>query len=392
MTGGIVHVVGAGLAGLAAAVAAAQAGRHVRLYEAAGHAGGRCRSFHDPVLDRLIDNGSHLVLGVNRNALAFAGAIGGLNAMTALPAVITFVHLRQGWRRTITPRHLPVGLTEILRASRPWIGQSVTVTARLGQCSGFADFWHPLCLAILNTPPERASAILFARVLRAILLAGTSGLRGYGFPLGLSAALIDPALARLRHHQAEISFHHRLTGICQSELTFDSKAVALTPADRVVLALPAWAMAKILPLSICFPTETIANIHYRLPQTLGLPAPLGLLGGAGQWLFVRGDVASVTISAAAAAPDPVALWGEIAPLLGLNGPMPPHRVVWERRATLSHRPEIVSRRPGPACGIEGVFLAGDWLASPWPCTIESAISSGLRAARAALGRDDLRFS
>ncbi|TAN59318.1 MAG: FAD-dependent oxidoreductase, partial [Magnetospirillum sp.] len=90
---GTLHIVGAGLAGLAAAVAAAKAGTRVVMHEAAGHAGGRCRSFRDEKLDRVIDNGSHLVLGANRTTLAYAQAIGGLEAMVAAEPCFPFVDL-----------------------------------------------------------------------------------------------------------------------------------------------------------------------------------------------------------------------------------------------------------------------------------------------------------
>lgn len=78
-----VHVVGAGMAGLAAAVALAGSGRHVILHEAAGQAGGRCRSLHDGVLDRTIDNGNHLLLGGNRAVFALLDRIGARDRLVA---------------------------------------------------------------------------------------------------------------------------------------------------------------------------------------------------------------------------------------------------------------------------------------------------------------------
>lgn len=386
-----VHVVGAGLAGLAAALAAAQAGARVVVHEAAGHAGGRCRSFHDPVLDRVIDNGNHLVLGVNRAALAYVHAIGG--PIQPLSPSIAFADLNDGRRWTVSPGRLPVGLTEILRAAGlPWVKAAATVAERLQDCRGFDDFWQPLCLATLNTPPRQASARLFARVVRALLSAGPAGLRGHLFPTGLSASLVEPALARLRRQGARLYFHRRLTGICQTRLTFQQHVEEIRENDRVILALPPWALDGILPGDFRFSYETIANIHYRLPAAPGLHAPLGLVGGTAQWLFVRGDVASVTISAATVPPDPARIWAEIAPFVAIGTPLPPHRVVLEKRATLCHAPAAIARRPGPTTPLAGMFLAGDWLASPWPCTLESAVSSGLRAAALALARDDLRFS
>lgn len=385
----VVHVVGAGLAGLAAALAVARGGHPVHLYEAAPRAGGRCRSFHDPVLDRVIDNGSHLLLGANRVALDYLKASGGLDFVHALPPRIHFAHVGNGHTWTASPTRLPVSAWEVLRAVWPGGG---TVAQRLGSSQGFADFWQPLCLAILNTPPADADARLFARVLRAILRGGRAGFRGYAFPHGLSAALVDPTVARLGELGAGIHFGQRLISISQHQLTLTERAVSLGKNDRIILALPPWALESLLPEIGHFDTETIANVHFRLPHAHALPQPLGLIGSMGQWLFVRGDVASVTLSAAQATPDAAILWHEIAPLLALDIPTPPHRVVREKRATLRHTPSSSRRRPGTTTGRDGVFLAGDWLASPWPCTMESAISSGLAAARLAVGRDDLRFS
>src|SRR5690606_31616746 len=80
-----VHVVGAGLAGLAAAVGAVERGRHVRIYEATGQAGGRCRSYFDAGLGRTLDNGNHLVLSGNRSTMAFVDTIGAAAELVGPP-------------------------------------------------------------------------------------------------------------------------------------------------------------------------------------------------------------------------------------------------------------------------------------------------------------------
>ena len=80
-----VHIVGAGVAGLSAAVTLAEAGRHVVVYEAASHAGGRCRSFHDRTLDRHIDNGNHILLSGNTAALRFLERIGARDRVFDFP-------------------------------------------------------------------------------------------------------------------------------------------------------------------------------------------------------------------------------------------------------------------------------------------------------------------
>lgn len=400
----ILHVVGAGLAGLAAATAAARAGVRVHLYEAAGHAGGRCRSFRDDKLDRVIDNGSHLLLGANRTALAYARATGGLEAMTAVPPRFLFHDLANGTRWTVSPTQIPAGPLEILRAlGLPWTRAGASVADRLGDRAGFVRLWKPLCEAILNTAPEQASARMFAWTMRRALLGGTPALAPWLFPHGLSAALVAPALATLGSFGADIHFRRRLTGLENNRLVFEDGVVSLGTEDRVILALPPWAVAPILPGWIpSLATRCIVNAHFRCPDRVILPGQvpfLGLVNGFGHWLFPRGDVLSVTVSAAEPLVDHPAediaalLWQEIAAVLGRDPlQVPPVRVIKERRATLAHDPATLSLRPGPETPLPRVFLAGDWIRSPWPCTIEAAISSGLEAARRALGRPTLAFS
>lgn len=399
---GTLHVVGAGLAGLACAVAAARVGVRVVVHEAAGHAGGRCRSYRDRHFDRILDNGTHLLVGANRQALAFAEAIGGTEALEPLAPCFPFLDLETGEGWGLSTSRLTVSLPETAKAlGLPWIGTGQTVAERLGRAPSFRRLWQPLCEAILNTSADEASARLFARVLRGVLLRGSGGLRPYLFPLGLSAAFAAPAEATLALHGAELRFRHSLRAVSADRLEFDTGTVPLGPNDRAVLALPPWALAPLLPVPD-LAMRTIVNAHFLLERPVALPggAPfLGLVGGLAQWLFTRHDLLSVTVSAAdnlAALPgERVAalLWSDCARVLGLPADqVPPAQVLKERRATLAHTPEGISRRPPPTTAFPRLFLAGDWIRSPWPCTIEAAVSSGLAAARLAVGRADLSFA
>jgi hypothetical protein len=141
-------------------------------------------------------------------------------------------------------------------------------------------------------------------------------------------------------------------------------------------------------------SQAIVNGHFRLPTPARLPGNavlLGLVGGTAEWLFVRDDLVSLTVSAADSLADETSeiiaarLWADTAAALGLpTQPQPPARIVKERRATFAQTPEQVARRPPAATHWSNLFLAGDWTATGLPATIESAIRSGHAAAELAL--------
>ena len=148
------------------------------------------------------------------------------------------------------------------------------------------------------------------------------------------------------------------------------------------------------PLESC----TIVNAHLRidggLPKLPGLDPSLpllGLIGGTADWLFLRGDIVSLTVSAAddlAARPNDeiaTALWADTAKALGLDPQArPPLRIIKEKRATFAQTPEALTKRPGARTAWRNLLLAGDWTDTGYPATIESAIASGHNAANIVL--------
>ncbi len=411
-----VHVVGAGLSGLACALRLAREGTRVAVYEAAGHAGGRCRSFFDDTLGCVIDNGSHMVLGANRATLAYLAEAGAADAIEEIaPAAFPFVDVASGESWRVAPGRGPVpfwlldrrrrvagsrlaeylGIARLARAA-----PGDTVRDRVGETGAlYARFWQPLCRAALNTDASEGSALLLWSALRAGFLRGERASRPFFFPDGLSAALVDPALRRLAEDGAAVRFHARLRSIAldggrAAALGFADRSVDVADDEAVVLAVPPDACAALLP-DIPTPRRSnpILNAHFRTDREVELPGGLpflGLTGSESQWLFARREAVSVTVSAAGRLIDRPGkelaelLWREIAPVLGRQAdPPPPSRIVKEHRATIAQTPDGIARRPATRTAFRNVLLAGDWTATGLPATIEGSILSGFRAAEVA---------
>ena len=414
---GRIHVVGAGISGLACAVTLAAAGRPVSLYEAARQAGGRCRSYHDGKLGRRIDNGNHILLSANDAALDYVTEIGARDTLIGPePARFPFVDLASGERWTLQPSGGAVPWW-VLHADRRIPGTRIAsylaglklAFARDGDRVGdlldpadplWSRFWEPLTAAALNTDPREASAKLLWLVLKETFAKGEARCRPLIARDGLAGSLVDPALTRLAEAGAEVAFGVRLRALDFGDgrvtgLDFGDRRIDVGGSDRVVLALPPAVARDLMPdLTVPEESRAIVNAHILLPEAPEMPEDLpflGVVGGRFDWVFLRGDVASLTVSAA----DDLAgldagevarqLWHDTAAALNLDPALdPPVRIVKEKRATFAQTPEALTRRAAPRTPQANLFLAGDWTDTGFPATIESAVRSGRRAAELAL--------
>jgi hydroxysqualene dehydroxylase len=404
-----VHIIGAGVSGLAAAVRLANAGYKVHVHEATQQPGGRCRSYFDAATNLTIDNGNHLLLSGNRHAVAYARSIGTEAGLVGpQSAQFPFVDLTTGqrWKLDLGDSRLPLwvfdrarrvpdtGLSDYLAlAPLVWAGTDKLVGKTI-PCQGtlYQRLVQPLLLAALNVDPPEGSAGLAGAVVRETLLAGGQACRPLIARDGLSAVLIEPAVKLLQGKGANIQLSHELRAFGMSdgrinELKFGDGAIALGADDTVVMAVPARPAATLLPgLKTPSKFRAIVNAHFRFDPPPGAAPILGVVGGLVEWLFAFPQRLSVTISNGDRLVDmpreelAQAIWNDICKAAGVAGELPPWQIVRERRATFEATPEQNALRPGAVTQWKNLFLAGDWTDTGLPATIEGSVRSGDRAA------------
>jgi hydroxysqualene dehydroxylase len=430
-----VVVVGGGFAGLAAATALAEAGVPVHLFEARPTLGGRANTFRDPVTGERIDNGQHVLAGCYTETLKFLKRIGSA-ACLHRPTTLRVAMIDEGRRRTelaLPPLPPPVDVLAGLLAwdALDWAdrwsmlrigtalrdGGSIVAgetvrqwLARHHQSPRLCRlFWEPLALAALNQRIDEASAEMFVAV--------TSRMFG---PEPGAAALLVPAvpldelyvrparqfLARRHgttttHAKAAIAIEHqRVQGVRAGD--------SWMAVPTVICAVPWFAMADafIEPPAALQPIVRNATSLGSAPiVTVNLwfddfqmdDGMLGLPGRHFQWIFDRrrfvggeqshlslvssgADVLSNLSNAELIA---VALAEIRRALLAARSSVRHASVIRERRATFSLKAGSPPR-PGTRTPVSGLFLAGDWIDTGLPATIESAVLSGHRAAAAVL--------
>ena len=403
-----VHIIGAGLAGLAAAVKLAPTRAHVVVHEATAYPGGRCRSYHDRTIGMTIDNGNHLVLSGNHAVVDFIKAIGS-EASLAGPAAAEFpfvdLNSNERWRLRIgdglpwwifdkgrrVPGTRPAEYLRLVKLLR------VTDDAPVGDvidCSGplYDRLVHPLLLAALNIEPRQGSAVLASAVVRETLAAGGKACRPLIARDGLGPTFVEPAVKYLRERGVEVRLDHELRALHfergkVAELDFGVEPAAFDAGDTVILAVPSHAAAALVPgLSVPQGHRAIANAHYRIDAPPGTPPMMGIINGTTEWVFAFPGRLSVTISNADRLMDvPRAMlaqtiWQEVSRAVGIAAELPPWQIVRERRATFVANPEENAKRPAARTQWENLILAGDWTATGLPATLESAVRSGHRAA------------
>jgi squalene-associated FAD-dependent desaturase len=406
--GRTIHIIGAGLAGLAAAVRLVRTDAAVVVHEATAHTGGRCRSYFDRSIGMMIDNGNHLVLSGNHAVVDFAQTIGSAAGLVG-PAAAEFpfvdlftnerwtVHISDGlpWWIFNPARRVPgTRLPEYLRLARLlWVSPDRPL-ADVIDCSGplYDRLVHPLLLAALNIEPREGSAVLASAVVRKTLASGGAACRPLVAREGLGRVFIEPAISHLKEHKAAVRVEHQLRtlrfeGTRVTELGFGGEAIGLGANDAVILAVPPHAAAALVPeLKAPLAYRGIANAHFRIDVPAEVPPLMGVLNGTVEWIFSFPGRLSVTISNADRLMDSEretlarTIWQEVSNATGVAAGLPPWQIVRERRATFAATPEQNALRPGARTRWDNLFLAGDWTATGLPATLESAVRSGYRAA------------
>ena len=440
-----VAVVGAGWAGLAAAVTAAAGGARVTVFEAAREAGGRARALDvpGPVGPLRLDNGQHILIGAYTEALTLMAQVGldPRRELLALPLGLPHVDgtglQTPGWAsRWPAPAAL---LAAVLAGTRGWTWGDRLGLLRVSlrwQRQGFACAPHqsvtdvsaglparamdelvaPLCVSALNVPPEQASGAVFLRVLRDALFGpGHGGWAASQLLLprtDLSALWPDAALRWLAQAAPVPAEVHRGGRVLSVERQAGGWALTVAhphgtrPArfDRVIWAtgptVAAAALAEVNPgwATTCGHLQhTAITTVYLHAAGQRLPSPmLALRSAPAQFVFDRGwlrpddaqaqGVLAFVISASQGERDALqqAVLVQARDELGLQPrTLTPLQTVTEKRATFACTPGV--QRP-PMTVAPGLWAAGDYTEGPYPATLEAAVRSGVAAAQAALGR------
>jgi len=429
-----VAVIGAGWAGCAAAVELARAGAQVTLYEAARIAGGRARRIE--YQGNTLDNGQHILLGAYRESLRMMRMVGlqPSQLLLRLPLQMRYPNSEGGMDllapRLPAPLHLALGvlrakglsladklsLARFASAAR-WMGWQLNLDCtvselleRFEQTDRLTQLmWRPLCIAALNTPPERASAKVFLAVLRDSLGASRAASDMLLPRADLSALFPDAAIAWLQKHGGKVMLGNRVSAIHADDRGWTlSSEQQSDNYQHVVIATSAAhgqslvrGMDGALADMLTFEYEAITTCYLQYAPTVHLPAPmLALIDDPdnqrwGQFVFDRGQLdatqaglLAVVISASGTATESgtQSLETSVAQQLAHDLQMPELatplwcKAITEKRATFACTPDLP--RPPNATAHTGLWLAGDYTESEYPATIEGAVRSGVKVAAA----------
>ena len=438
-----IAVIGAGWAGLAAAVALKQSGAQVTVFEASGTPGGRARGVNDLQLGT-IDNGQHLMLGAYTETLALIKQLSPncSEHELLLRVPLTLESADGSFRlcapRLIAPLHLvwglifARGLTLSERASalrmaaairiKGWqapANQSVlTLLAQYKQSDVLRrKIWEPLCLAALNTPLQQACAQLFLNVLRDGLGGARSGSDLIVPRVDLSTlwptAAAQHVSMRVRHIVRNLRIHE------------DGVDVDHERFDACILAVPPYAVRRVLADCLDdsnsaittlrqgldgFDYRAIATLTLQLEKSWSIPVPMMMLDENiashqfGQWVFNRPDHPDQVTVVVSDAPDLLKIDRDV--LIEAIGTqirtqcqrhpnatdifptVIHHRLIVEKRATFDARVGLL--RPSATTIWPRLTLAGDWTDTGYPAVLEGAVRSGLQAAKILLQNQTIR--
>ncbi len=434
-------VIGGGCAGLSAGVRLSRSGARVLLLEARARLGGRATAFEDRHTGELVDNGQHVLLGCYRETFAFLRDIGAESLVRRQPQLAVTMIDRSGVRSKLecpslpAPLHLLAGVFDwtaltwsdrwsvlgmmqpIRVARRQAQGDSRRIAAspgetvegwlrRNGQTLRLCELlWDPLALAALNQPPSRAAAPTFARVLGEMFSSDPQAATIVLPSRPLQALYAEPARAEIERRGGTV----RVGAAARVEIQNTAVAAVVVDGERlsapiVVAAVPWFALPDLFegdrtPLEPLLARARATDASPIVTVNLWLDRPVldipfvGLPGRTFQWAFDKGTHISLVSSGAS---DVVAQANDELTALAheeLSEALPAVRqahvthgsVIREPRATFSLAVGQPAR-PGTQTAVHGLLLAGDWVDTGLPATIEGAVRSGHWAADTALAR------
>ena len=428
-----IAVIGAGWAGCAAAVELAAAGHKITLYESSRTLGGRARAVD--INGTLLDNGQHILLGAYSETLRMLQRVGvdEEKALLRLPLQIRHPENSDGMDFVAPRLPAPFHLITALLRSKGLAGADKMALARFSSAARWMDWrmnddcsvsellqrfdqterliklmWRPLCIAALNTPPERASAQIFLNVLRDSLGASRIASDMLIPRVDLTALFPQQASAFVEQHGGTIKLGASVQKIVQNDdgwmVTQDKTEdeiydaiVVSTSASQAATLLGDVTTTSDIP---SFEYEPITTCYLQYPVGTKLAIPFYALNDDsesqcwGQFVFDRGQLDAtqnglfaVVVSASTEAIElghevlSAAIAVQLASTLNMPQLATPEwsRVITEKRATFSCTPAL--QRPQEQTEFPHLVLAGDYLASDYPATLESAVRSGVKAAK-----------
>jgi len=420
-----VAIIGAGYAGLACAVELASQDVEVTVFERSRTLGGRARVVRKD--GWTTDNGQHLLIGAYTELTRLLRLTGvSPRQVKQLPLTLHIpgqLHLRA--TALPAPLHLLMGLVRAkglnwherfavyamlrhLKRRRFQLSTEMSVTELLTSCNQPFRLrnllWEPLCLAALNTPAHEASAQIFANILRDTLAAGSSTASELLVPcVDLSELFPVPAARYLATRNGNILTNNAITAITPDNAGFrltgapgcriwPQVVIATAPYHAVALLDSTEACSQLSAQVAALPFEPISTIYLAFGPGVALPTPMtALTAGPAQWAFDQGQcggsegLIATVISAprfehenrSALIPAVIA---QLELTLGRSLPKPQWtRAITEKRATIACRPGLA--RPDIVTPLPGLWLAGDYIESEYPATLESAVRAGVRCAR-----------
>ena len=412
-----IHIIGAGLAGLSCAInLLKKKDRKIILYEASSLFGGRCRSYNEKDFNCLLDNGNHLIIKAYKNTFNYLKRIDAhkellSNSKTFYP----FIDIKKKEVWNVKPYSFILPWWVFLKSCRPanisfldfikslklfFAKKNETVSDLLKKDSLiYKRFWKPFTIAVLNTHPNEASARLLRKVIIKTLFFSNNPLKPFIAKKSLSDSFIKPAVKKILNQAGKINCNTRLKKIIfkndfAEKMVFNKNTIKIGKNELIVLAVTPNIASKILPnLKTPKKTNCILNIHFKLNQKhkkIKLPDGsffVGVVGGVVDWIFKKKNILSITISAANYLNNfnnhkiSEIVWRDVKKTFNLDKTIKPkYKIIREKMATFVQNPEEIFRKPKMQTKYKNIFLAGDWIDTGLPATIEGAITSGYNAA------------